>query len=100
MSLFKRFVIVLPIILRMTSPMPIGLTPGFLSSGISRQALYHYMVKEAHDLAFLSIFSVRFWLVSLIFQLPVNQSALVCVSTHLHSDLRVHENRVLSWQPS
>ena len=23
----------------MTSPMPIGLTPGFLSSGISRQAL-------------------------------------------------------------
>ena len=33
--LFKHFVIVLANILRMNSPMPIGLTPGFLSSGIS-----------------------------------------------------------------
>ena len=58
------------------------------------------MVQEAYDLVFLSIFSARFWLVSLIFQLTVNQRALVCVSTHLHPDLRVHENHVLSWQPS
>ena len=58
------------------------------------------MVQVAHDLVFLLIFSVRFWLVSLIFQLIVDQSALLCVSTHLHPDLRVHENHVLSWQAS
>ena len=58
------------------------------------------MVQEAHELVILSIFSVQFWLVFLIFQLIVDQRALVCVSTHLHSDLRVHENHVLSWQPS
>ena len=37
---FKHFVIVLPIFLRMTSAMPIGLTTGFLSTGIIRQVLY------------------------------------------------------------
>ena len=58
------------------------------------------MVQEAHDLVFLLIFFVRFWLVFLIFQLTVEQSALVCVSTHLDQDLRVYENHVLSWQPS
>ena len=52
------------------------------------------MVQEAHDLVFLSIFSVRFWLLSLIFQLTVDQNALVCVSTQLHPELRVHENSV------
>ena len=36
---FKHFVIIL-LILRVTSRMLIGLTPRFLSSGISRQALY------------------------------------------------------------
>ena len=30
----------------------------------------HYMVQEAQDFVFLSIFSVRFWIVSLIFQRP------------------------------
>ena len=58
------------------------------------------MVQEVHDLVFLSIFSVQFWLVLLIFQLTVDQSSLVCVSSHLHPELRVHENHVLSWQPS
>ena len=58
------------------------------------------MVQEAHDLVVLSIFSERFWLVPLISQLTIDQKALVCVSTHLHPDLRVHENHVLSWQPS
>ena len=48
------------------------------------------MVQEAHDLVFLSIFSVQFWLVSLIFQLTVDQIALVCVPIHLHPELRVH----------
>ena len=33
------------------------------------------MVQEAQELVFLSMFSVRFWLVSLIFQLTVDQSA-------------------------
>ena len=53
------------------------------------------MVQEAHDIVFLSIFSVRFWIVSSIFQLTVDQNALVSVSTNLHPDLRVHENHVL-----
>ena len=96
-SLFKHLVIVLPIFLRMTSPIPIGLTPGFYQVELVDR---HYIVQEVHDLVFLSIFFVRVWLVSLIFQLTVDQSELVCVSTHLHPDMRVHENHVLSWQPS
>ena len=58
------------------------------------------MVQEAQDLVFLSIFFVQFWPVSLIFQLTVDQCALVCVSTHLQSSLRVHESHVLPRQPS
>ena len=36
----RHLVIVRPIILRITSPMPMGLTPGFLSKGIDLYALY------------------------------------------------------------
>ena len=57
------------------------------------------MVQEAHDLVFLSICFEQFWIVSLVFQLTVDQSAIVCISTHLHPDLRVHDNHLLSWQP-
>ena len=39
-SFFRHLVIVRSIILRITSPMPIGLTPGFLSKGINLHALY------------------------------------------------------------
>ena len=39
-SFFRHLVIVRPIILRITSPMPMGLTPGFLSKGINLHALY------------------------------------------------------------
>ena len=46
------------------------------------------MFQEAHDLVFLSIFSVQFWRVSLIFQLTVDQSALVCVSTMRLNEIR------------
>ena len=57
------------------------------------------MVRAAQDLVFLSITFVRFWL-ALIFKLTNDQSALVCVSTHLHPGLRFHDNSVLSLQPS
>ena len=39
-SFFRHLNIVRPIILRITSPMPMGLTPGFLSKGINLHALY------------------------------------------------------------
>ena len=39
-SFFRHLKIVRPIILRITSPMPMGLTPGFLSKGIILHALY------------------------------------------------------------
>ena len=57
------------------------------------------MVRADQDLVFLSMFSTIFASVFDI-SLTVDQSALVCVSTHLHPDLRIHENHVLSWQPS
>ena len=38
MSIFEQLATTFPFILRITSPMPIGLIPGFLSSGISLQA--------------------------------------------------------------
>ena len=53
------------------------------------------MVREAQDLVFLSVFLIL--AIVLIFQLIVDQRALVCVSTHLHQCLRVHENHVLSY---
>ena len=39
-SFFRHLVIVRPIIPRKTSPMPMGLTRGFLSKGINLHALY------------------------------------------------------------
>ena len=39
-SFFRHLVIVRHIILRITSPMHMGLTPGFLSKGINLHALY------------------------------------------------------------
>ena len=39
-SFFRHLVIVRPITLRITSPMPMGLTPRFFSNGINLHALY------------------------------------------------------------
>ena len=39
-SFFRHLVFVRPIILRITSTMPMGFTPGFLSKGINLHALY------------------------------------------------------------
>ena len=39
-SFFKHLVIDRPIILRLTSTMPMGLTPGFLSKGTNLHVLY------------------------------------------------------------
>ena len=46
---FKHFVILLPIILRMTSPMPIGLPHGFLSSELGDM---HYRFKNLVDMRY------------------------------------------------
>ena len=39
-SFFRHLIIVRPSILRIISPMPMGLTPGFLSRGFNLHALY------------------------------------------------------------
>ena len=59
-SFFRHLVIVRPNILRMISPMPMGLTPGFLFKGINLHALYGsvssgYSSSVANFLAILAI---------------------------------------------
>ena len=39
-SFFRHLVIVRPVILRIISPMPMGLAPGFLSKGNNLHAIY------------------------------------------------------------
>ena len=60
-SFFRQLVIVRPIILRITSPMPMGLTPGYLSKGFNLPALYGsvssgFSSSVANCLAILAIF--------------------------------------------
>ena len=96
-SFFRHLVIVRPIILRITSPMPMGLTPGFLSKGINLHALYGsissgFSSSVANFLATLAIF--------LKFQLIVARSVLKYVSIDFHRGQMVHAIRSFSWLPS
>ena len=61
-SFFRHLVIVRLIILRITSSMPMGLTPGFLSKGINLHALYGSISSGlCSSLAnFLAIFAIVF----------------------------------------
>ena len=97
-SFFRRLVIVRPIILRLTSPMPMGFTPGFLSKGINLHALYgsiSYGFSSSVANFFLAILAIV-----LKSQLIVARSVLKYVSIHLHGGQMVHAIRAFSWLPS
>ena len=42
-SFFRHLVVVRPVILRIISPLPMDLTPGFLSKSINLHALYGFV---------------------------------------------------------
>ena len=61
-SFFRHLVIVRHIILLITSPMPMGLTPRFLSKGINLYALYRSVSSgfSSSVTNFLTIFAIVF----------------------------------------
>ena len=96
-SCFRHLFIVRSIILRITSPLPMGLTPGFLSKGINLHALYGSISSRISSSVanFLAILAT-------VFEISTD-CCPKCVKIRLHSLHRgqmVHAIRAFSWLPS
>ena len=88
---FTTETIAFPTICLRISPTPIGLTPGFLSRDIKRQAMYASRDELRSGWTTMSQFWQNLlWLYRVLCQLCQNSLKLECVANHLHPYPKAH----------